>query len=288
MSWVVDRLQNWQWYQFSLGGEVTMAAVTILSYGLWTAWIWQGLNRCFRNPQATTFSKGQSYWFVGCFEVTIVGFASVDKSSFTESLHALMALNLMLFIGLIAALSPGRQTCIDWARYRHNSEEGRQGLWNDLMWGEKSPAVGAIAFNLLEANAILLPWVLLSQTSADKFSAIACLLLNTGLLFLFASIAQLILLMKSRKRGLWAAGTVGAAIVLPPVIFAIFSVDPEHGLWLVTAFPLSAVQSTSVMAVFGLFVTQLTAACLFNWQVTRQLQKAGESTSKAVLTGQSA
>ena len=285
---LLSHLQDWRWYQWSIGGELATAAVMVLSYGLGTVWIWQALNRCFRNPHATTFSKGQSYWLVGCFEVAIVGFAPLygSVSDFSESLNWLMSLNLILFIGLMAALSPGRQVCIDWARYRHISESGRQGLWKDLMWGEKSPAVGAIAFNLIEANAILLPWILLSQTTADKFSAIGCLLLSTSIIFLYASIAQLMLLMKTPKRGLWASSTVGATLILPPLIFLVFSIYPERGMWLFTAFPWEALKSTSLMTVFSTFVTQLSAACLFNWQLTRQLRKAGESASKALTAGQ--
>ena len=92
--------------------------------------------------------------------------------------------------------------------------------------------------------------------------------------------------MKSQKRGLWAACIVGVTIALPPIIFAAFSIEPKEALWLLTAFPWVTLQSTSVMAVLGWFVTQLGAACLFNWQLTRQLQKAGESSSKALLSGE--
>jgi len=186
-------------------------------------------------------------------------------------LSLLLLGNLLLFAGLMAALSPGRQVCIDWARYRHQSGDRRKHLWQDLMWGEKSPSVAAIALNLLEAHLILLPWVLLHQNSDYKIEAIGYLLLSMSILMLYASIAQLMLLMKTQKPGLWAASTVGAAICLPPFMLAVLSISPGENnlLWMLTAFPWAAFKYASAMSVIVSFVGQLGVAGMLNWQLTR-------------------
>ncbi|MBC6422663.1 MAG: ABC transporter permease [Hormoscilla sp. SP5CHS1] len=287
---LLSHLHDWRWFHLPIGSnEVTTAGFMVLNYGLWTIWIWQALNRRFRNPNSTTLSKTHSYWLVGGLEVLMVGFAPLygSHNDFSESLSLLLLGNLWLFASLIAALSPGRQVCIDWARYRHQSGVHRQHFWQDLMWGEKSPAVAAIALNLIEANLILLPWVILYQNSDSKMAAIAYLLLSISMLMLYASIAQLMLLMKTQKPGLWAASTIGAAICLPPFMLAVLSISPgeNHLLWMFTAFPWAAFKYASAMTVVVSFVGQLGVAGMLNWQLTRQLRLAGSSASKALIAG---
>ena len=287
---LLSYLHDWRWFHLQIGSnEVAAAGFMLLNYGLWTVWIWQALNRRFRNPNTTTLSKAHSYWLVGGLEVLIVGFAPLYGSSndFSESLSLLLLCNLFLFAGLMAALSPGRQVCIDWARYRHQSDANRKHLWQDLMWGEKSPAVVAIALNLIEAHLIILPWVLLHQNSGYKMEAIGYLLLSMSVLMLYASIAQLMLLMKTQKRGLWAASTVGAAICLPPFMLGVLSISPGESnlLWMLTAFPWAAFKYASAMTFVVSFVGQLGAVGMLNWQLRRQLRLAGESASKALIAG---
>ena len=287
---LLSYLHDWRWFHLQIGSnEVTIAGCMVLNYGLWTIWIWQALNRRFRNPNSTTLSKAHSYWLVGGLEVLMVGFAPLygSNNDFSESLSLLLLGNLFLFAGLIAALSPGRQVCIDWARYRHQSDAHRKHLWQDLMWGEKSPAVLAIALNLLEAHLILLPWIILYQNSDSKMAGIAYLPLSISMLMLYASIAQLMLLMKTQKRGLWAASTVGAAICLPPFMLGVLSIYPGENnlLWMLTAFPWAALKYASAMTVIVSFVGQLGVAGMLNWQLTRQLRLAGSSAFKALIAG---
>jgi hypothetical protein len=288
-------IEQLKWWGLPVGGSVWSAfGLMLLNYGVCTYWVWQGLKRCFHNPNATLLGKQQSYWLTACFETVIVGFTlnpqvgewtNYPRDLF-QNFQMLLVFNLLMFLCLIAALSPHRQAMQDWARYRHQKRSSRKaGVMADLIWGEKSPALVAVVLNVAIASAILLPWILLWPASEDKTPALWGLLLNMSLICVYASIAQLMLFMKNQNRAPWAAATVGLSIVLPPIIFGFLSIHPENnpGVWMFSAFPWVAVEHTTGMAVFLAIIGQSLMLGLLNIQLTRQLRQAGESSTKAML-----
>jgi hypothetical protein len=231
-----------------------------------------------------------------CFEVVIVGFALNPKvaewQSYPKELFAnfqmLMVFNLIVFLGFIAALSPHRQAMQDWTRYRHQQGNSRKrGVIADLIWGEKSPAVVAIALNVAIASSILLTWILFWPTSQYKIPALFALIVHMSLILVYAVVAQLILLMKLQKRAASAVVTVGMLIVVPLLMISFLSRGGEVAadLWLFSAFPWMGAEQTSAMAVFLTVIGQSLTTGLLSLQLTRQLRKAGESSTKALLTG---
>lgn len=294
-------LQDLKWYYLPVGTSIWSAiGLMLLNYGVWTYWIWQGLKRCFHNPSATLLSKQQSYWLTATFEAVILGFAlnpvvtswrSYSKGLF-ENFQMLLVFNLMLFLCLIVTLSPHRQAMQDWVRYRHQMRSSRKhGILSDLVWGEKSPSVVAIAFNLAIASVTLLTWILFWPGNEYLIPALRGLFLNCSVIFVYAMVAQLMLFMKAQKRVAWAAVTVGALVVLPPVILSLLSISTtqsEHALaWMFSAFPWAVVENATGMTVFLAIIGQSLVTVLLTLQLTRQLQKAGESSTKALLSGRS-
>lgn len=288
-------IEQLKWWGLPVGGSVWSAfGLMLLNYGLWTYWVWQGLKRCFHNPNATLLGKQQSYWLTACFEAVIVGFTlnpqvaewrSYPRGLF-ESFEMLLVFNLLMFLCLIAALSPHRQAMQDWARYRHQKRSSRKrGVMADLIWGEKSPALVAVGLNVAIASTILLPWILLWPASEYKTPALWGLVLNMSLICIYASIAQLMLFMKNQNRAPWAAATVGLSIVLPPIVFGFLSIQPEKnpGVWMFSALPWVAVEHTTGITVFLSIIGQSLMLGLLNVQLTRQLRQAGESSTKAML-----
>ncbi|MHC5719890.1 MAG: ABC transporter permease, partial [Nostoc sp.] len=89
----------------------------------------------------------------------------VSKNSHTwdqqvgENYVFLTVYNLVLILSLIAVLSPHRQDVQDWARYRHQGVSSHKSVWQDLIWSEKSPALVAIAINLIIVTIPWLVWV---------------------------------------------------------------------------------------------------------------------------------
>ena len=292
------RIQGWEWFHIPVGAAgVGVVILALLNYGLWTGWIWQALKRSFCNPNTTILSKRQSYWLVACFEAMILGFAMGDEPGYGNgsywlfsNLSVLAGFNLVLFVGLIAVLSPQRQALIDWARYRHQRASTRKGFWNralvqDLIVGEKSPALIAIAINLVIATIPSFVWILLWPTEyLDKIKGLFAVAFFVSLMIIYASIAQLMLLMKTQKRSLWAAGTIVGLNVLPLMILQVLSVSTYDNPtpWLFSTFPWMGIEHAPTTTTFMALLSEWGVLVLLNLQLTRQLRRAGESASKAL------
>ena len=169
-------LQDLEFFNFAVGKSFfAVVAIHLLNYALWTHWAWQGLKRCFRNPNATIISKQQSYLIVASFEVMILGFhISLDYAgsyNFYEGILSLYAWNLFLILPLFALLLPHRQAIQDWARFRHHNNANsanlsKKSLLSELIFGEKSPAILAIAIDLFIAASAFV--VLFLKANVDN------------------------------------------------------------------------------------------------------------------------
>jgi hypothetical protein len=284
------------WFDLPISASAASFGIfLLLNYSVWTIWAWQGLQRRFPNPSASVFSKRQSYLLTACFELLLLGFALEPKfydyrswgDRIFENFSAMLVFNLIWFLGVIAALSPHRQALQDWARYRHQKRSTSQkGIISDLLWGEKSPAVLAVGINLAIANIMLTLWVL-TWGSDSQNQALLALFLNTTFVLICAAVAQLMLLMKTPKRFLWAASTVSGLIILLPMVLGFLSIYPEKipAMWLFTGFAWIAIKQASITAIFLSVVGQCLALTLLGLQLKRQLRQAGESTSRSLLVG---
>lgn len=292
-------LQPLSYFFVPVGSSMwSIVGLMVLNFGLWSYWIWQAVKRCFHNPSGTLLGKQQSYWLTACFEAVILGFTvnpevgewkSYTQGAF-ENFQVLLVFNLLLFLALIAALSPQRQGMQDWMRYRHKQRSAhKKGVLLDLIWGERSPALVAVALNLAIASSMLLPWILFWPNSELKIPALWGVLVNSSLTLLYAAVAQFMLLMKTPKRAVWAATSVGGLIVVPPMIFGFLSITPlsNHSVWLFSAFPGASLAYTTGFSVFLAVIGQSLTFALLSFQFTRQLQKVGESDLKALLSGRS-
>ncbi|HBE19242.1 MAG TPA: ABC transporter permease [Cyanobacteria bacterium UBA11149] len=288
---------NLLWFYLPVGSKgLSISALAIANCGLWSYLMWEGLKRYFHNPHATLLSKRQSYLLTACFNFILLGFAmnpkveewkSYPKGVF-ENWQILMVFNLILFLGLIAALSPHRQAMQDWARYRHQKLSVRKGgIVAELIWGKTSPAVLAVVMNSAIASLIILPWILLWPDNQYKEPALWGLILNMSIIVLYASIVQLMLFMKTPKRAIWAAGTVMGLIILPPIVFAFLSLSSDSSAWLVSGFPWATIENAATSSVLMAIVAESLGLVLLNVQLNRQLRRAGESATKALLYGRS-
>ena len=300
-------LEKLQWFFLPIGSSLAILfCFYLLNYGLWNYWIWQGIKRRFRNQNATIFSKSQSYLLTACFAVSSLGFglpgyrydSQSNETWLNDHIAWFCCLNLVLFSFLIAALSPQRQSLQDWSRYRRERAFEVKKFWNtslfqSLTWGEKSPALLAIALNLVIAITPLALFVITSNADSEtKSNAFLSLALLASLVMCYAILAQVMLFAKTRNPEIWAIGAVGAAVVLPPVILGLLSINPESSLgflWLFTVgapiVPLYNLgsQLTMLTVCVGI-IAQCSGLALLNFNFTRKLKKAGESETKALLS----
>jgi hypothetical protein len=296
-------LEGFKWFNLPFGYNVlTAVGFVLLNYSILTRFIWKALQRCFRNPNTTMLNKQQSYLLTACFTVLTIGCAnytpaenrSVYAVPLSENLLALSLLNLLLCLCLIAAVTPHRQTLQDWvsARQKKGSNSKRfpdSSLVKDLIWGEKSPAVVAIALNVAIVIIPLALFILLSPAQSatgtnaflkineSRTGAFFGLTLKASLMLIYASIAQVLLFMRTQQRTFWTAVTLGALIVLPPTIFAVLRIghfDPLALLSLSIVFPFALLLGSekAFLLIPGLGLILV----LLNLQLTRQLRQTGK------------
>ncbi|NEP78983.1 MAG: hypothetical protein F6K39_12915 [Okeania sp. SIO3B3] len=282
-----------------IGGAIIISGVILANY-----WIWQAVNRRYRNPNATVISKKQSYWLIGCFQVYLLLFflvANIHNLTYVaeEYLIVFCTLNLFWFLLVIAMLSPQRQSIQDWARYRHqqvNNDEttiikgAAISLKQDLIWSEKSPALVAIGINLVITAVMGISWILFWQDNTIKLSAILTLILSFNLILIYAAIAQFILLIKVKKPAIWAIGILGGLIFIQPLVLIIFITHPVQSpnLWLLSTFPWLSIgqDSLAIAPMLIAIISQWSILTLLTFLLTRKIQKLGASDSQKLLTGQ--
>ncbi|MFB2770960.1 hypothetical protein ACE1AT_16960 [Pelatocladus sp. BLCC-F211] len=301
---------DFHWFVLPLGNSnIIITSLAIVNFFSLMYFTWQALQRCFRNPNATMLSKRQSYLLTFYFTISSLGcvnWKSIvgDKFSYSsvmrDELACLLFLHFWLFLYLIAAITPHRQTLQDWARYRHIADH--KGLRNsdvikDFIWGEKSPSLVAIALNASIAITFLSSLIILANNNSQtKISAVYALILAGSLAMLYAVLAQLMLVKKTRHRIFWAVGSLGTVIILPVFIMLMFwSNYPGNsnfiGLFSVAA-PLLALYTPngeslySLGVLFVIFVQGMMSGLLI-LQLRKQLQKAGESATKILFAPQS-
>jgi hypothetical protein len=277
-----------QWFSLHLGENLDLLQLFVFgNFILWTFWLWQVVNRRFRNPSTTILSKRQSYYIMPCWQVLLLGITSIHKNdNFWDVIAVYSISNLLTFIVLIAALSQQRQTLQNWARYKHIEGQHYSSM-REWVWGEKSPALVAIAINLAITAMIWMPGLLL-QSFNNKGLIIISLLASANLIFIYAAIAQLMLFLKTKKNIEWAVGMVLWAIALPPILLVFLDVNLQNsGWWLFSVFSVGVFQADSIsFSISGILLSFLGQICVMSalsWQLNRVLQKAGDSESKMLL-----
>jgi ABC-type Na+ efflux pump permease subunit len=279
-----------RWFNLPLGENMTFAyCFTVASFGAVTYGIWQLLNRRFLNPNTTLISKKQSYFFVFLTNLWLLGFAwpnwTVSDFNPTANYGFLFGIVPFCFLILIGGLSPTRQTLQDWARYQVG--RSKKALVQELIWGEKSPSTIALVLNLVITAIIWMPWLLLfndlSPQNGDHLSQLQVVIsfvLMGNMILLWSTISQIILMTKQPKLQRLAGEILGIILTLPLLFGA--SNPQNFSTWLFSVAPIS-IKYISNTTIFLLLLSQGTMLTLLSFQLTRQLKKAGESTTQKLL-----
>jgi hypothetical protein len=185
----------------------------------------------------------------------------------------------------MVALSPHRQPLQDWARYRHYNKQHHRSIIEDLILGEKSPSILAMAVNLGIMFVPLVPGVLIAPVE-NKFLLLLGLFLGMNMILIYSIIGQRILMLKTPKSTLIATVVIGSLIALPPMGLGMLGLLPEKIMlpWLFTFLPLvvleNMVKYPSIIAFMFSILGQGLLIGLGGFEMTKQLQKVGESPTK--------
>jgi hypothetical protein len=315
-------LDKLQFFYLPLGKSlVGLVGLHLFNYGVGIYWAWQALKRRFRNPNIAIFNKSQSYLFVGCCQLVLWGFTLQYTNNYcspyvkncyydlnhqiVENFVILAFFNLVLLFGMMGILSPHRQEIQDWSRYSYHQVSNRKAFLNsswlkDVIWGEKSPALVAMTINLLIILTPLVAWIILAPllnfknnsaidwvNEIGRLKSILAVALFISMMMIYTTLAQLMLLMKTAKRGIWAIGTIGIVMFLPPTILGFLGISPVKNslIWLFSSFPWIGIQDSATITVFISLLTELAVLALLNFKLNQQIKLAGESATQALLTG---
>lgn len=241
-SWFETRWYGAAVWQMGLMG----LGFIFLHYALISLWAWQGIKRRFYDPQTPVISKKMGYSIAIFVTILMTGFAygSLDpiKGGYAvqTNFEILQAFYFVLFVGLAILMTPTRQRVQDWQRFRHQGMFAHR-LWADLLWGNRSPALVAIALSLMITTGFMAIVVLNSPLVSDKMLILSGLALQMGTLLILASLIQFIFLQR-QKRSIWLVGTLGGLGVIPFLLFVIFHerISAIAILGFFSAFPLVA------------------------------------------------
>ncbi|MDJ0798778.1 MAG: hypothetical protein QNJ51_18490 [Calothrix sp. MO_167.B12] len=286
--------QNFHWLSINLGtNELALVIFAIINFAVLNYFIWQGLQRCFRDSNNTMLGKEKSYLFMSYFAIVTVGCTYTDRMA--ENLFYLLCLNFCAFLYLVAAITPHRQSLIDWARYRHinfknNWHDGNNDLTQDSVTKDKSPAILALTINAIIAIACISSVLIVTNASLrDKGNGFIALGLAFSLALLYVVIVQISLFMKTKHRVIASIFILGAVMILPLIVVAVLFHNPEKYtfLWLFSSlaplFPLSMNSSRVLAEGLLAIVCHLAIAGFLRSKFLKNLYKAGESQTKAMM-----
>ncbi|MDX2271402.1 MAG: hypothetical protein NW237_05560 [Cyanobacteriota bacterium] len=300
-SWLTwDYQYEWRdpsvvyWFDLPITSTSLMGlGVIVAQAGVAIYWIWQILSRRFYSPSLTVISKPQSYGMMACCQLGLLGYSwsrllgipAYERYQVQNILGFYTFFNLLLSLLLIAAVSPGRQALLDWARYRQ-----RVGSWSrigqDLLWSEKSPAYLAVAINLLIASGIWLPCILLTSDPDIRFWGVAGLALNSSLILIYGLLVQWILLQQLQHAWLGAGAAVAAALTLPPLLLWLWlGSTPEPMAWVLlliygASAGLAHSEPVGWITILGVMLGQMGLVLVLLAGLNRSLRQAGASESQ--------
>lgn len=284
-------LANWQFFGLPIGSHGLLVLMFgLATYGLWTGWLWQPLQRRFCNPHVPLLSKKQSYWATACIVFSWLGFAQEPTGVPEEQIGYLIVLHMLWFVLLTVLLLPQHQALQDWARFRgtYRSVKGRIQRTQDLIWADDSPAWVAIALNLGIANFPIIVWAF-GHLKEDQGSLLMGLLLNSTLILILALFNQIALLRPLTNRNLWATATLAVPVILPLFILALLGANPRNAgasWFLLTPFAFMAIKFSPLTEILTILGLQLGVITGLITQLNRQLRQSGESTTARLAQGE--
>ncbi|HEY9703364.1 MAG TPA: hypothetical protein V6C58_13010, partial [Allocoleopsis sp.] len=146
-------LEKLQFFHFSVGLSAgVMIILALINYGFLTYLNFAALSRQFYNRYAALSSKKISYIQAVFSGIMLIGFAMqktenyVNNDSLPGNFYMILVLNLLFSVAMLSTLLPQYQVLEEWATYHHKDKKS---LINDLIFGDKSPAIVAIAINQL-------------------------------------------------------------------------------------------------------------------------------------------
>jgi hypothetical protein len=322
-TWL-DNPHTMSWF----GLPVRSSAVWFYAFGsgcclMASYWVWQAIERRYLDPTASVLSKYQSYLANLNFQLWLLGlalplghFARIEPSYpgsgeevkirshyfyyLGDTLTAIAIASAIAICCLIPLLLPSKKALQEWSSQRHKlvTGSGRK-LWQgdvmlDLIRGERSPAMLAIAINIGIAIGFCLTVVvvfLVADWRQGKpisallwFRPIVTIFFAGSAILLYATIAHLSLLLKFKRRNLGIVAVLGGVMLwfgLPHVA----PVGIAAVLLLFTPLPLAfeGLCNLAVETILATLGAQLALVWALNYLFDRRLRGSPQSRHRRLI-----
>ncbi|MBV5260173.1 hypothetical protein FLX56_17305 [Synechococcus moorigangaii CMS01] len=262
------------------------SVIYLLLYGVGIFWFQLALRRKFHAPNRPLLSKKQSYILTALLTIFGLGFtvqpplgAIANHNDWLFNFLFLAFISSGYLLALMTVLSPPFQTIQDWSRYQ-------QGQWQDWLFGEQSPAIGAIMVNTTIAMGAIALGTLSLITVPYKITFTLGIIMQGLIVILLSFIAQKMLLRQHKRRGRDAAILVGSCIIIPFVFLGMNGIDPELQSfpWFWTLLPTVATENAHLGMVGLTMLAQLSFIVGLNYLVQRRLKQLGRSELQQLLS----
>jgi hypothetical protein len=271
----LDNAPRLSWFAIAINRGVLLPHIFLgVNLAIVGYWLWLVLQRAFQKPTATLLSKRQSYAIVFYSSVLMLGFflpGNAGNLGGFERISWLSSSFIYASLTLIFALSTPRQMLFDWLRNRQEAAlerrsqphlpDARRTHLNEWIFGEKSPGVTAIWINLLIIYGVLS--LLLPGTLNDFSRTLVGLFLTVTLVANYSLLVQLMLLMETTKRNVWAVGSLVCAIVVPSICAVLPGLNAlmgyfTPGLWVMLGSNFKGYYDSPIgVAIFALMIQVL-------------------------------
>jgi hypothetical protein len=288
-----DRTNTIAWFGLPINEDVIGShGFLFTNLAFITYWLWRALQRAFAKPTATTISKRQGYTIATYGTVLLLGFILPNRGNSFGLAQLGMIASLAIYgaIPLIFMLATPRQMLLDWSQRRReisaaqrseNVSPGkrRSAEITDRVFGEKSPGVTAILICGLIAYLVMS--LALPFTGKYLSRGVLGLALSMSLVANYTLLVQLMLLLETSKRYVWAFGSLACAIVIPGICAVIPGLNRlagyfTPGLWNLLIGNIEYYQSPITTAFLALMV-QVIVLVIQMFAFNDRLRRLGRS-----------
>jgi hypothetical protein len=247
-----------QWYGIQLGNHPFSFLLLAAMAGLGIYWLAKAVARRYHQPDASSLSRVQSYFWSLSYHLFLLGFCMIYKYlpgqrklashlSFDVPFyggsnvfpHVFLILAVIWLLLLIPLLLPSKQSLLSWVRQVKQP-------WPQMLWDDRSPAILAMIANLgIGLMVWIVPFVIhyggnyLSSMWLGIYLVILGLIISVILMGIYSTVAHLGLFWQMRNARWWNLGVVTSLILLPilgGIVFEIMRFQFGKGIYLFSLF----------------------------------------------------
>jgi hypothetical protein len=305
-GWMDSDRVLFSWFYLPIVNNIFLFySFIILILSIVSYWLWVTIERKYINLFSTAFTKADSYWMNGQFQIWLLGFAipilmeiNDEQQTYIERFYVLAVFYsigaVWIFFTMLSIL-PNRQSMQEWSRdrgtdlgtYEHR-HWWQQELVRDLLWHDRSPIIVAMLINL-SISAIV--WGLCFGVfihDRDLLIKSICGIIIASILMLIHTVIINFIYLRSRAKRTGAIPLTIPISWIPILLGGLMTISNPNlrslgtNLLLFSPFAWMAVTQLSLLNIAAIAIGQLGILVGLTKLLQRRLQKLGNSATQTL------